>query len=74
MNRAVEAIKRIVRTVAEPTPLHRAPRSPIPGSTPLRPWGMPDDVKQPYRNYLENKLREHFNFKGVPVRIFFRKK
>jgi GTP-binding protein len=34
----------------------------------------PDDVKQPYRNYLENKLREHFNFKGVPVRLFFRKK
>lgn len=34
----------------------------------------PDDVKQPYKNYLENKLREHFNFKGVPVRLFFRKK
>ncbi|HEX6334870.1 MAG TPA: ribosome biogenesis GTPase Der, partial [Flavisolibacter sp.] len=34
----------------------------------------PDDVKTPYRNYLENKLREHFNFTGVPVRIFFRKK
>ena len=34
----------------------------------------PDDVKQPYRNYLENQLRTHFNFKGVPVRIFFRKK
>ena len=34
----------------------------------------PDDIKQPYRNYLENKLREHFNFKGVPVRLFFRKK
>jgi GTPase len=34
----------------------------------------PDDVKTPYRNYLENKLREQFNFKGVPVRIFFRKK
>lgn len=34
----------------------------------------PDDVKQPYKNYLENKLREKFNFKGVPVRIFFRKK
>lgn len=34
----------------------------------------PDDVKTPYRNYLENKLRENFNFKGVPVRIFFRKK
>lgn len=34
----------------------------------------PDDIKTPYRNYLENKLREHFNFSGVPVRIFFRKK
>ena len=34
----------------------------------------PDDVKQPYKNYLENKLRESFNFKGVPVRLFFRKK
>lgn len=34
----------------------------------------PDDIKNPYRNYLENKLREKFNFKGVPVRIFFRKK
>ena len=34
----------------------------------------PDDIKTPYRNYLENQLRENFNFKGVPVRIFFRKK
>ena len=34
----------------------------------------PDDVKQPYQNYLENKLRENFNFTGVPVRLFFRKK
>jgi GTPase len=34
----------------------------------------PDDIKTPYRNYLENKLRENFNFQGVPVRIFFRKK
>ncbi|SKA06175.1 ribosome biogenesis GTPase Der [Sediminibacterium ginsengisoli] len=34
----------------------------------------PDDIKQPYRNYLENQLRTQFNFKGVPVRIFFRKK
>jgi GTP-binding protein len=35
---------------------------------------LPDDIKTPYRNYLENKLRENFNFQGVPVRIFFRKK
>jgi GTP-binding protein len=34
----------------------------------------PDEIKQPYRNYLENQLRMHFNFKGVPLRIFFRKK
>lgn len=34
----------------------------------------PDDIKTPYRNYLENKLRENFNFSGVPVRVFFRKK
>ena len=34
----------------------------------------PDDIKQPYRNYLENQLRRHFNFTGVPLRIYFRKK
>ena len=34
----------------------------------------PDDIKMPYRNYLENQLRTHFNFKGIPIRIFFRKK
>ncbi len=34
----------------------------------------PDDIKQPYKNYLENQLRANFNLTGVPVRIFFRKK
>ncbi len=34
----------------------------------------PDDIKMPYRNYLENQLRENFDFKGIPIRIFFRKK
>lgn len=34
----------------------------------------PDDVKQPYKNYLENQLRDNFELKGVPIRIFFRKK
>jgi GTPase len=34
----------------------------------------PDDIKQPYKNYLENQLREQFDFTGVPIRIFFRKK
>jgi GTP-binding protein len=34
----------------------------------------PEDIKSPYRNYLENQLRNNFNFKGVPIRIYFRKK
>lgn len=34
----------------------------------------PEDVKEPYKNYLENQLRQHFKFTGVPIRIFFRKK
>jgi GTP-binding protein len=34
----------------------------------------PDDIKTPYRNYLENQVRANFNFTGVPVRIYFRKK
>jgi GTP-binding protein len=34
----------------------------------------PDDIKMPYRNYLENQLRQNFDLKGVPIRIFFRKK
>jgi GTP-binding protein len=34
----------------------------------------PDDIKMPYRNYLENQLRTKFKFTGVPVRIYFRKK
>lgn len=34
----------------------------------------PDAVKAPYKNFLENKLRSHFQFSGVPIRIFMRKK
>jgi GTP-binding protein len=34
----------------------------------------PEDIKQPYRNYLENQLRKSFPFEGVPIRIYFRKK
>ena len=35
---------------------------------------LPQYVKEPYRRYLENRMREKFDFTGVPVRIFFRKK
>lgn len=34
----------------------------------------PEAIKEPYKNFLENKLRSHFNFNGVPVRIFLRRK
>ncbi|HNV99816.1 MAG TPA: ribosome biogenesis GTPase Der, partial [Chitinophagales bacterium] len=34
----------------------------------------PNDVREPYKNYLENQLREHFPLSGVPINIFFRKK
>ena len=35
---------------------------------------LPQYIKDPYRRYIENQLREHFNFSGVPLQIFFRKK
>jgi GTP-binding protein len=34
----------------------------------------PDDIKEPYKNFLENKLRSHFKLSGVPVRLFMRQK
>jgi GTP-binding protein len=34
----------------------------------------PKHVKKSYRNFLENQLRKNFNFTGVPIGIFFRKK
>lgn len=34
----------------------------------------PDHVKESYKRFLENKLREHFDFSGVPVGIFMRQK
>lgn len=35
---------------------------------------LPQYVRDPYKRFIENKLREQFNFEGVPVTIFFRKK
>jgi GTPase len=35
---------------------------------------LPQYVKDPYKRYLENRLREKYSFTGVPIRIFFRKK
>ncbi|MBQ1219661.1 MAG: GTP-binding protein, partial [Bacteroidales bacterium] len=35
---------------------------------------LPQYVRDPYKRFLENRLREHFNFHGVPVQIFLRQK
>ncbi|MCU0461540.1 MAG: ribosome biogenesis GTPase Der [Bacteroidales bacterium] len=35
---------------------------------------LPQYVKESYRRYVENRMREKFVFTGVPLRIFFRKK
>ena len=35
---------------------------------------LPQYVKDPYKRFIENKIRSKFNFTGVPIRIFFRKK
>jgi GTP-binding protein len=35
---------------------------------------LPQYIREDYKRFLENKLRDNFDFEGVPVRIFFRKK
>ena len=35
---------------------------------------LPQYVKDPYKRFLEKKIREIYNFKGVPIQLFFRKK
>lgn len=35
---------------------------------------LPQYIREPYKRYLENRIRENFDFRGVPIKIFFRKK
>ncbi len=35
---------------------------------------LPQYIKEPYARYLENQLRKHFSFDGVPIKLIFRKK
>lgn len=35
---------------------------------------LPQYIKDPYKRFLENKLRENFDFTGVPISIYFRQK
>lgn len=34
----------------------------------------PQYIKEPYQRYLTNRMREHFDFRGVPIKMVFRKK
>ncbi len=35
---------------------------------------LPQYIKEPYERFLENKIRKNFNFTGVPIKLYFRKK
>ncbi len=35
---------------------------------------LPQYIKEPYTRYLENRMREHFDFEGVPIKIIYKNK
>ncbi|MBE8719996.1 ribosome biogenesis GTPase Der [Sphingobacterium pedocola] len=48
----------------------------IPGRSPMFAFfcNLPQYIKDPYKRFVENKLRENFDFTGVPIQVFFRQK
>jgi len=72
----LKAIESYHPPVVRGTPIRIKYVTQLPTYTPAFAFfcNLPDDIKQPYKNYLENKLRENFDFTGVPIKIFFRKK
>ncbi len=48
----------------------------LPGKSPrfVLFCNLPQYVSDSYKRYIENRIREHYNFTGVPVTIYFRKK
>lgn len=48
----------------------------LPSSSPAFAFfcNLPQYIKDPYKRYLENRMREEFDFTGVPIRLFFRQK
>ncbi len=48
----------------------------LPGKSPAFAFfcNLPQYVKEPYKRFLENKLRENFDFSGVPISIYLRQK
>lgn len=35
---------------------------------------LPQYIREPYKRYIENKIRENFDFTGVPIQVYFRQK
>jgi len=35
---------------------------------------LPQYIRDPYKRYLENKIRDNFNFTGIPIQLYFRQK
>ncbi len=48
----------------------------LPGRAPMFAFfcNLPQYIKDPYKRYVENKLRENFDFTGVPIQVYFRQK
>ncbi len=48
----------------------------IPGKSPAFAFfcNLPQYIQESYMRFLENRLREKFDFEGVPIRLYFRKK
>lgn len=72
----LKAIEAFHPPVVRGTPIRIKYVTQLPTHTPAFAFfcNLPDDIKQPYKNYLENQIRANFDFQGVPVKIFFRKK
>ena len=48
----------------------------LPGRAPMFAFfcNLPQYIRDPYKRYIENKLRENFDFSGVPIQVYFRQK
>ena len=48
----------------------------LPGRAPMFAFfcNLPQYIRDPYKRYVENKLRENFDFTGVPIQVYFRQK
>lgn len=48
----------------------------LPGKVPMFAFfcNLPQYIKDPYKRFVENKLRENFDFAGVPIQVYFRQK